>query len=132
MTEENKPGNKPEEKADPQQTAAGCGILIFLILMAFGACSMFSSNKGSGGSNSVAISRAQMGDAYPFTVDGELRCVAPSSVIFVANGTTYGVNGTAKGHGYPGIDPIWRDDVRVPGTKINVGSVIQQGLELCK
>lgn len=96
MTEE----NKQPEKVEPQQTAAGCGILIFLVLMTFGACSMFSSNKGSGGSNSVAISRAQMGEAYPFTVDGELRCNG-GSVLFVASGTTYGVNGIAKGYGYP-------------------------------
>lgn len=79
---------------------------------------------------SISISRAQMGDAYPFTVDGELRCIAPNSVVFVANGTTYGVNGTAKGKGHPPVDPIWRDDAN--GGKVNISSVLQQGLDLCQ
>lgn len=37
--------DKPEEKVNPQQTGAGCGILIFLVLISFGACSVFSSQK---------------------------------------------------------------------------------------
>lgn len=58
------------------------------------------------------IARAEFGDQWPFTVDaGELACVGPgTNVVFTADGTTYGVNGTAKGRGgYPPVDPIWKE-----------------------
>ena len=48
------------------------------------------------------ITRADYGDAWPFTVEaGEVRCMnsrGPGSgdVVFIANGTTYAINGTAK------------------------------------
>jgi hypothetical protein len=70
-----------------------------------------------------------MGEAYPFTVDGELRCTG-GSVLLVANGATYGLNGTAQNQGHPPVDPIWRNAPN--GGKVNISSVLQQGLELCQ
>jgi len=46
------------------------------------------------------------------------------------DGTTYAVNGTAQPK-YPRIDPIWRADPEIPGTKINIGGLIEAGRALC-
>jgi hypothetical protein len=69
---------------------------------------------------------------WPLTVEeGTLFCEAPSRVAFRApDGTTYAVNGTAR-QKYPGIDPIWRPNPDLPGTKISLGDLIPMGLALC-
>ena len=80
------------------------------------------------------ITRAQFGDAWPFTVDeGVLRCEGEGgvgAVIFEAEGTEYGVNGVAKSQGYADVEPIWADDPSI-GAKKNIGPIIDRGLELC-
>jgi hypothetical protein len=43
----------------------------------------------------------------------------------------YAVNGAAQGAGYPEIDLIWEDDPERPGSKINIGKLIDAGLALC-
>ena len=48
------------------------------------------------------------------------------------DGTAYGVNGTAQDAGYPGIDPIWKDDPAGYGLKISISPLIDQGLKLCE
>jgi len=54
-------------------------------------------------------------------------------VLFEApDGTTYGLNGTAQTMGYPGIDPIWKPDPLGYGLKINIGALMDRGLELCQ
>lgn len=82
------------------------------------------------------ISRESMGDKWPLTVDsGVVACDGTSTygaVTFTANGVTYGVNGAALQQGLPKIDPIWSDDPSIPGTKINIGPIIDAGLALCK
>lgn len=63
-----------------------------------------------------------------------LRCEGPSgagSVIVNADGTDYGVNGTAQSE-YPEFDPIWKADPDVPGTKVNITEVLDLGLGLCE
>jgi len=70
---------------------------------------------------------------WPFTVKGTVKCIPPATVVFVAEtGTMYGLNGTATGQGYKPVDEIWKDDPAIPGAKVNVGSLIQEGLEKCK
>lgn len=82
----------------------------------------------------VEISEVEYGDRWPFTVaSGDLECVTPSKVIFRAGGRTYAVNGTAGADNrFANIRPIWKDNPEIPGTKINIGPVINQGLTLCK
>jgi len=80
------------------------------------------------------ISNATFQGEWMLTVDsGELLCEAPNTVIFIApDGTKYAVNGTAKSRGYTDIQPIWKDNPQIPGTKVNIGSLIDEGLKLCK
>ena len=76
---------------------------------------------------------------WPLTVsEGVVRCEGSDgsgSVIFRApDGTDYAVNGTAQTvkQDLPEIEAIWKKDPDVPGTRINIGPVIDRGLELCK
>lgn len=43
----------------------------------------------------------------------------------------YAVNGSALGAGYPDIDPIWLDDPDGNSPKVNIGGLLNAGLELC-
>jgi hypothetical protein len=81
------------------------------------------------------VTKADYGEKWPFTVDsGLLRCIGPrQEIIFVANGETYALNGTAKSNPkYADIRPIWRDDPSIQGVKISVQPLIFAGLDLCK
>lgn len=81
-----------------------------------------------------AISKADLGEKWPFTVEqGEVRCLNAGEVVFIAEGTTYAVNGTAEGRKlYADIAPIWRDDPSYPGLKVSIGPIIDLGLKLCR
>ncbi|MBD1864296.1 MULTISPECIES: DUF2511 domain-containing protein [Trichocoleus] len=90
-------------------------------------------------SNSITISQAEFGDSWPFTVsNGELYCIGEGNgqqvgaVVFATEDESYAVNGTAKALGYKAIEEIWRSNPAIPGTKINIGPIIQRGLEICK
>jgi len=53
-------------------------------------------------------------------------------VYFTTDGRRYAVNGTATARkDAPDIDAIWRANPALEGTKINIGPVIDEGLELC-
>jgi hypothetical protein len=44
----------------------------------------------------------------------------------------YAVNGIARQSGECAeIDPIWVDDPDIPGAKMDIGPIIDRGLELC-
>jgi len=51
--------------------------------------------------------------------------------VFIVNGKVYAVNGNAKIR-YRDTFEIWRDNPKIPGTKINIGEMIQMGLKLCR
>lgn len=82
----------------------------------------------------VEISQAEYGDKWPFTVpSGRLECIPYSKVVFHAGGVAYAVNGLAMSDKrYRNIRPIWRDNPGVGGPKVNIGSVLDRGLALCK
>lgn len=101
---------------------------------------VLSAGCGTGG---VKIARTEYGDKWPFTVnEGILSCrdtgrtVGTTRMIeitFTANGVVYAVNGTAKqNRSYSNIDAIWADDPSLPGTKKNIGPIIDRGLALAK
>lgn len=103
-------------------------ILLSVALAALTSCG------GDLASNELRISRDDFGDDWPFTVDeGILACVGVSEVVFKAGGKTYAVNGMAVGTGkYAEVEEIWADNPSIPGTKKNIGPIIDRGLELCE
>lgn len=85
------------------------------------------------------ITRANLGEQWPFTVEqGEVRCLNSTGtglgeVVFIAEGTTYAINGPAKSRKiYADIATIWRDDPSYPGLKVSIGPIIDLGLKLCR
>lgn len=113
--------------------------LLLLCAVLYASCGTSPTPAPSVGNTEAAIlSRETFGDAWPFTVpSGEVRCLNPSGpgageVVFIANGTTYAVNGIAEQAGtYADIAPIWRDDPSVAGLKIPIGPILDAGLALC-
>lgn len=81
----------------------------------------------------LAVVTAGRFKEWPFTVDvGTLRCRDGVSVTFEADGTEYGVNGTAQDAGYPSVKPIWADDKELGnGLKVDVSEVLDYGRGLC-
>jgi len=70
---------------------------------------------------------------WPLTVSsGTLRCLDDGgSVVFENDEKTYAVNGTADSRGYDDINPIWKDNPSNITPKVNIGPLIDAGLELC-
>lgn len=80
------------------------------------------------------VRAADYGDAWPFAVEsGTVRCVKPrNEIIFSSEGKVYAVNGTAKSNkDYADITPIWKDDPKNEGLKINLTPILDLGLSLC-
>ena len=116
----------------------GFVILLLIIAAVVYGCTQLGDDDASDSSGGGAgeVSRTEFdgeGLTWPLTVDrGTLDCEAGSRVTFTADGTTYAVNGTAKGSGeWADIDPIWADDGSGLGLKINIGDLIEAGLALC-
>lgn len=85
----------------------------------------------------LPVSQAEMGDAWPLTVDqGELRCEGSAWVTFTSGDQVYAVNGSARGHaakaGWLDVQSIWRSNPAAPGLKITITPLIDKGLTLCK
>ncbi|MDW0360800.1 DUF2511 domain-containing protein [Halomonas venusta] len=78
------------------------------------------------------ISREEYGEAWPFTVDsGRLECWRGPSAVFITSGKVYQLNGMARQMGHAPLEPIWRDNPDIPGTKVNIGPMIERALRLC-
>ncbi|HEX2296249.1 MAG TPA: DUF2511 domain-containing protein [Actinomycetota bacterium] len=84
--------------------------------------------------NEALMTRADYGKDWPLTVDeGIVSCEGAGEVYFEAEGTTYAVNGLALGrYRGPQIDRIWAADPEIKGLKIDIGPIIDTGLELCE
>lgn len=97
------------------------------------------------------VSRSMFGDKWPLTIDkGTLKCLDYGGVVFISDdGQIYGVNGTAKTYGktagYSDIEDIWADDLETKkslmeagvsekdaSSKISIGPLLDEGLQLCK
>jgi hypothetical protein len=83
--------------------------------------------------NEARMSRSEYGKDWPLTVEaGVVRCEGAGAVTFTTGGTTYAVNGLARGMGtYPDVHAIWADDPDFEGLKKYIGPIIDRGLALC-
>ena len=92
---------------------------------------------------STQISKSQFKEKWPLAVSqGTLNCepvpgaIKVHNVTFTTNGTTYALNGIARGHaktrGWREINEIWLNNPAIPGTKFSIGPLINSGLALCK
>lgn len=85
---------------------------------------------------STPVSREMMKDQWPFSIAAGMLGCEGLSVTFRANGITYAVNGTAKAQGkklgWRDTREIWKDNPAIPGTKLDMGPMINKGLLLCK
>lgn len=84
----------------------------------------------------LRISKTGLGKAWPFTVDeGTLACRGSGGVgevVFAAGGVTYALNGVAKrSKKYSDVESIWATNPAIPGTKKDIGPLIERGLKLC-
>ncbi|WP_163645871.1 DUF2511 domain-containing protein [Mycobacterium conspicuum] len=80
------------------------------------------------------VSQATWTDGpWPLTVpDGTLRCEPPGRVTITNGGVTYWINGSAKAaHKYADLHDVWRDNPDIPGTKIDIGPLLDRGRALC-
>ena len=78
--------------------------------------------------NQVKVTKAELGEDWPFTVDEGVITGDGSGgvgvVTFTAGDVTYAVNGTAVGtHKYAPIDAIWADNPSVPGLNADYAEV---------
>lgn len=95
-------------------------------------------------SGRVYVSRKQMGDKWPLTIeDGEIECYKGFGILFHSgtSGGVYAVNGGAMNlNRWPSIDVLRADAPRsefwiknnIPAIKKDIGPLLDIGLELCK
>jgi len=86
--------------------------------------------------NSAKISSSEFGAKWPFKVkEVEVRCRSLGQLkelVVIADGKSYALNGTAKrDRSLRDIEEIWLPDPSIPGTKINIGPIIERGKGLC-
>lgn len=121
---------RSRDHVQPPLMLSGMRLRSVLLLTAAGALAAC-----GGDAPSEQLGRADWGDEWPLTVDsGTVRCEDGGLVLFEADGTTYAVNGTAMSQRpeLPEVDEIWADNPDIPGAKIDIGPVLDSGLELCE
>lgn len=83
-------------------------------------------------SNSKAVSQKDFGEAWPLTVESGVLTCKEGAVFFTSpDGSIYAINGTAGNRGGRDLEPIWKPNPEIPGTRISIGPLIQAGLSLC-
>ena len=75
------------------------------------------------------VTKEEYGGKWAFTVEKGYVCSIDQAAIFKAGGVEYQLNGAATMKGYKSIDPIWRNNPDLPGTKINIGPFINLALK---
>ena len=82
-------------------------------------------------SSGRCVTKEEYGESWAFTVNSGSLYSESGAAIFESGGIKYGLNGTAKGRGYPPIDSIWRMHPKsVNGSmRIDIGPFIRAALE---
>jgi hypothetical protein len=87
---------------------------------------------GESGNSGLEVSKGEFRESWPFTVQsGILDCVDGQAAVFKTDGRVYQLNGSARSRGYAPIDPIWRENPEIPGTKVNISRMIDLALQQC-
>lgn len=86
--------------------------------------------------NSTPVSRVAMQGQWPFSIDAGVLSCDRGAVTLKVGDVVYAINGTAKTLGiklgWRDTRHIWKNNPAVPGTKMDMGPVINKGLLLCK
>ena len=88
------------------------------------------------GCTSRKITAEEYGDRWPLSVEKAKLCCRHSVVWVKVNRTKYGVNGTSysllRRHGFTvhQIEQIWRPHPEIEGLRVNIGPLIEDGLNL--
>lgn len=119
---------KPAIKYTPRQL-----VLMGIALVALIAVFVWS-QSGSQSPPRGFVSREAFGADWPLTVDsGILRCEPPQLVVIDTGGTTYAVNGSAKGtKRWADADTITAPHPSIVGGRMDVAPLISRGLDLCR
>ena len=84
---------------------------------------------------SVKVTKAEYGNDWPFTVDeGRIGCKQGIAPYFSVHGIQYALTGFGQSLGMKPLYPttaLWRDDPAYPGTKVNLGPIMEKAKELC-
>ncbi|HTJ50237.1 MAG TPA: DUF2511 domain-containing protein [Cyclobacteriaceae bacterium] len=113
-------------------------ILIFLALIDLLSSCNNPVNNTRQHSSEKMIHRKDYGVDWPFTVDqGTLKCIS-NSVVFIANGKTYAVNGTALSlasrNGYENMEEIWAPDTvmikKLMGLDFSENEALESGIKV--
>lgn len=107
-------------------------IIVLLSIISFGINAQSVKSK--------KVSKSEFGKKWPLTAnEGVIKCIDGIYVVFTApDGKSYAVNGTAlskntmKKRGWLDVWNIWKDDPELRGAKINISSLLNSGLVLCK
>jgi hypothetical protein len=77
------------------------------------------------------IARAELGDAWPFTVDSGVLSCDNGAIIFTSGTVAYGVNGLAKSRGHRRIEEIWkwRDGI---AARMDLTPIFERGQQRCR
>lgn len=125
--------NPPGKKRSP--LLVGCLVVAGLVIGIPAACTAVLALTGDGEKHfDVDTGTADAnGFEWPLTVDeGRIYCPGAGRLVFESDGTRYALNGLAMGtHEYADIDPIWKDNPEIGGTKLDIGGLIEHGNRAC-
>lgn len=83
-------------------------------------------------SDAAYLTRTEFGEAWPLTVDRvQVFCTGNGGIIVADGEQRYALNGAAQSQA-PAINPIWKENPEIPGTKINIAPLIERGQTLCR
>ena len=86
--------------------------------------------------NSRVITKAELGDKWPLTIDTAELCTNGMAIFLRAEGKLYEVNGIApqflrdSGEDVRDLHEIWRDDPTLLGPKVSIGPLIELAMDL--
>lgn len=105
----------------------------YAILMSVSSCAQSDSAKASESPQGRLVTKADLGDEWPFTVDsGYVDCPDGISAIFRTGNAEYGLNGMATSRGFAEPTPIRKVDPTIPGAMVSIGPMIELARQECK